>query len=496
MRIFFSLIFFFNFFSESLAQQKKFWIYLSDKCVENMDYSNFLDLPLCDYYLDSLQRYGIHVTYQSKWLNAFSTELDESSFSGIENISFVTKVEPVQELISTALVGDSEYFQKIYSFALDQIGVEALSRQKLTGKGIKIGILDAGFIYANNAPELKHLFENSQIKESRDYLIKGNKDLFSKDVPNNDSHGTEVLTMVAGYNVKENSQFGFAVDAEFYLARTEHPKLEFRGEEDYWIAALEWMESKGIRLINTSLGYSTGFDKTEDNYKPEQMDGKTAAITKAAQIAAEEKNMLIIVAAGNEGSDPKWKIIAAPADAQGVLSVGATTFKNRFKMPYSSEGPHFLSYLKPNVSCFAAAGTSFSAPVITGLAACVMQKAPSLSNKEIIRAIEKSSHLYPYGNNFIGYGVPDADRLMQILDNPDIIFNRTRKINSKKSKVLLNVSEMGAESASVFNKFNEHVVVKQFSLKAKGGKFIIKRVKDVKFTTIVTKEKVVEIAWD
>jgi subtilisin family serine protease len=131
----------------------------------------------------------------------------------------------------------------------------------------------------------------------------------------------------------------------------------------------------------------------------------------------DKKGILIIVSAGNEGDDRSWRIISTPADAQGVLAIGATNAKLWNRIGYSSIGPESLPYLKPNVSCFSLYGTSLSAPVITGFAACVMQANPKLTNKQVMELIEKSSHLYPYGNNYVGYGVPQASRAIALLKN-------------------------------------------------------------------------------
>ena len=125
---------------------------------------------------------------------------------------------------------------------------------------------------------------------------------------------------------------------------------------------MEWIDSLGVRVINTSLGYAKGFSNPAENYEPTQMDGHTSVISKAAQIATEKKGILLVVSAGNEGDDTNWMLISTPADAEGVLAVGATNQKLWNKIGYSSIGPEFLPYLKPNVSCFSLYGTSLAAP--------------------------------------------------------------------------------------------------------------------------------------
>ena len=52
-------------------------------------------------------------------------------------------------------------------------------------------------------------------------------------------------------------------------------------------------------------------------------------------------------------------------------------------------------------------GTSFASPIISGLAACLWQKHPEVNNYELMEAIRKSSHLYPYPDQNQGNGQPD-----------------------------------------------------------------------------------------
>ena len=57
-------------------------------------------------------------------------------------------------------------------------------------------------------------------------------------------------------------------------------------------------------------------------------------------------------------------------------------------------------------------GTSFSAPLITGFAACAWQAKPDLTNWELLKEIEHSGDLYPYFDYAHGYGVPQASHFL------------------------------------------------------------------------------------
>jgi hypothetical protein len=256
------------------------------------------------------------------------------------------------------------------------------------------------------------------------------------------------------------------------------------------------MDSMGVRLINTSLGYAIKMDDPNDNYKQEDMNGKTTTITKAAQIGVDEKGIFLVVSAGNEGDNDEWRIISAPADARGVLSVGATRDKVWDRIGYSSLGPDFLPYMKPNVSCYSPNGTSFSAPAVTGFVACMMQKNPALTNKELFDIIQKSSHLYPYGNNYIGYGVPLASRAKALLSNPAATFNNTIEKKVKGKKATLKLQCDANETAVLFHKKSEIVVVEQATALVKKGKLKLKRKEGVSRTTVAVGSTIVEVFWD
>ncbi len=375
------------------------------------------DLPVSTAYLTQLKQAGIQPICQSRWLNAVSVRLTTEQYVRVSALPFVEQILAIDPAIVITSLGVPVNPQM--APVLTQIQAPDFVQAGLTGRFVNIGIIDAGFFGADSASALKHVFARNGVKQVRDYVNekKTHGNLFRTLETMSDFHGTEVMAAIAGNDPTENIQFGMATDATFYLARTDQGNREYRGEEDYWVSAMEWMDSLGVRLINTSLGYAKGMSNPKENYEPSQMNGHTSLISRAAQIAADKKGILIIVSAGNEGEDRSWRIISTPADAQGVLAIGATNGRLWNRIGYSSIGPEELPYLKPNVSCFSLYGTSLSAPVITGFAACIMQANPKLTNKQVMDIIEKSSHLYPYGNNYIGYGVPQASRALALLRN-------------------------------------------------------------------------------
>lgn len=498
--------------SFSSLAQTKYWIFLKDKnladtpAISPQTLQNRLqqglisfdetDLPVRKAYLQQLQALDCQPENISRWLNAISAQLTSEQAEMIKKLPFVIKIQPIDG--SFYITKTDPLRRSVMAPVMTQIQAEEFKKVGLTGKGVTIGVIDAGFFEAPINTYLKHIFDRNAVLDKRDYVnppLTYSDKFYNTQETFSDFHGTEVLSAITGTSRTENTQSGLAIDANFYLARTDHGTREWRGEEDNWVAAMEWMDSLGVRLINTSLGYAQGFTDPKENYLISQMDGQTSVISRAAQIAAEKKGILVVVSAGNEGDDPSWRVISTPADAQGVLSIGATNQRFWNRIGYSSIGPEFLPYLKPNVSCFSLYGTSLSAPVITGFAACLMQSNPTLTNKQLISLIEKSAHLYPYGNNFVGYGVPLASRALALLQNPDESnASYSKEIKAQGDSYTLKLIETN-DMVSVFHKKSNTHVQAQEIVRVRDGQLTLKRREGETHTTIDLKNEVIEVVW-
>lgn len=479
------------------AQNSKFWVYLKDKrddigqiyvspkTLENrrllgLELLQYTDMPVTSEYIKQLKQHAI-MACQSKWLNAVSMLGTSEDIAQIMKIPFVDRVEFIR---TPLMYAGKDAPPRIDDYAITQINGRVFKKRHLSGSGISIGIIDGGFLGADVNPELQQFFKKKKVKAVRDFVDDSRKDFYKGDEAAVGHHGANVCMLMVGKTM------GIARNSELYLARTEDQKNESAVEEDYWIEALEWMDSLGVRVVNSSLGYSLDFDNQSENHKPEDMDGKTCPISKAAQIGAEQKGMTIVVSAGNEGRNKLWGTVTAPADARAVISVGATD-KLFLKRDVSSFGPPGLPYLKPDLACYSMGGTSFSAPIITAMIACIIQKKPSLKNTEIAEILKKASNLYPFGNNFIGYGVPDAEKVLQLLsgyDSPSL----SETVNASGSVFNLKTGD----KAIVFHKNDKECVVNQEIISGENGLLTIKRLGDSSRTTLLLSNRTIEILWN
>ena len=292
-----------------------------------------------------------------------------------------------------------------------RMGGEYFRQAGLTGQGIRIAVFDAGFPGVDTHPAFEHIRQN--IIATYDFT----RD--SENVFRGHWHGTAVLSNIAGK--MGDIPLGFATDAEFLLAITE-VRTEPEWEEEAWLRAVKWAYEHGAHIISSSVGY------WKHRFFPENMDGQTSLVARAAQMAA-EKGILVINAAGNAGNSP-WRVIVTPADVETVLTVGGIDPNTQLVSNFSSFGPTADGRRKPNVVANSttvvamprrrrpfrvADGTSFAAPLVAGFAAAVWQANPELTAMDIFRLIEQSSELYPHYDYAHGHGVPNARNLNRTL---------------------------------------------------------------------------------
>ena len=145
------------------------------------------------------------------------------------------------------------------------------------------------------------------------------------------------------------------------------------------------------------------------------------------------------------------------------------------------KSPSNLSYIKPNVSCYSLTGTSFSAPIITGLVACILEKFPDISNDSLLKSIHNGSHLKEAPNYYVGYGVPQSNLIFDYINGikPESNF---KIINTNSKKIEINLLQ---NSFVVFNQLDDNQVIdQQVVLKYKSDQYIVKKIKHSKTTII------------
>ncbi|MFT7614732.1 MAG: serine protease AprX [Parvicellaceae bacterium] len=438
------------FISLGTFAQDKYWVFFADKngvefnaaeyfhpkAIErrtkiNYPLDHYSDRPVVSQYVDQVSALVDEVKMTSRWLNAAVVIAFPEQIKKIKQLDFVIKTEFEPYDVALCLSNEKDSVDKEFEeqdlirFQVERMGGQFFDQAGYRGKGKTIAILDAGFPGVDKSDLFKHIRERDGIKGTYDFIRK------TKNVYKRISHGSTVLSCVGGI-LDDTVRIGMATDADFLLAITEKMMKEGSAEEEAWLAAAEWADKNGADIINTSLGY------TRRNYFKEEMDGKTAIISRAANMAS-SKGILVIASAGNEGNKKNWIMVAAPADGDSVLAIGAINPWSGLHTTFSSFGPSSDKDLKPNVTAIGhviayndekkmteTQGTSFSAPLTAGFAACAWEANPELTNWELLKRIEKSGDLYPYFDYAHGYGVPQSRHFIKdenvIPPLPDSIF--------------------------------------------------------------------------
>lgn len=226
-------------------------------------------------------------------------------------------------------------------------------------------------------------------------------------------HGTEMLSAIGGY--LRDTYVGVAPATQFLVAKTENPddSYEFPIEEDTWIAGLEWFESRGADIVNSSLGY------TESYFWPNDYDGNTSPASIAATEAV-KRGMVIVNSVGNF-SIPR---ISIPGDAEGVITVGGIdSLYNRWQSSgYFPTTDHSLK--KPEIVCLshavvvvhpdstnsylASSGTSGAAAMVSGICALLLEGHPNWNADSVRNALFQTASFASTPTDSMGYGWPDA----------------------------------------------------------------------------------------
>lgn len=390
------------------------------------------DVPVNEEYASEISNTGMKILTRSKWFNWVVAQGTEQQVLNCLNKKFVVSVSKINNeqifndkpksffknewVESLSNTKSGAFINGIYDYGkgYNQIamlnGIE-LHNMGFDGRGITIAVLDAGFEYADQLDVFDSLFINNQILGTRNFAEPG-KNVFEGGIS---SHGTMVLSTMGGYLSGE--LIGTAPKANYWLVRTEYAPTERLIEEYYWVAGAEFADSVGADIINSSLGY-TEFNDTTENHEYKDMDGNTTIVTVGADKAA-EKGILVVNSAGNEGNSP-WYYIGAPADGDSVLSVGAVNAGGIYAY-FSSKGPTYDGRIKPDVVCQGqgsavantfgtisyGSGTSFSSPIMAGMAACLLQAYPAMNNMLIISALQQSASYKEFPSDTCGYGIPD-----------------------------------------------------------------------------------------
>ncbi|MFJ6629927.1 S8 family serine peptidase [Streptomyces sp. NPDC091376] len=283
-----------------------------------------------------------------------------------------------------------------------QIGTPEAWQAGLTGKGVKVAVLDTGVDAAH--PDLA-----GRVGESKSFIA-------GQEVADRDGHGTHVASTVGGSGAgSDGKEKGVAPGADLAVGKVLSD--EGFGSESEIIAGMEWA-AKDIdaKIVSMSLGSREGSDGTDPMAE--------AVNTLSAQTGA-----LFVIAAGNSGAPGT---IGSPGAADSALTIGAVDHADEAAY-FTSQGPRYRDYaLKPDLSApgvdilaarsqltageglyTSLSGTSMATPHVAGVAALLAEEHPDWTGAQLKDALMSSSKPLDASPYALGAGrvdVPAATR--------------------------------------------------------------------------------------
>ncbi len=223
------------------------------------------DLPIPGKYIKAIRATGAKVLVTSKWNNTVAVSCADSLLvNKIAKLPFVANTELVwmgEETVKSLdakqkeeVTNNLEKTDNYYGKAFHQIEVhngQKLHEAGFRGQGMTVAIIDGGYKNANKLTAFKSL----KLLGTRDF-VNPNSDIYEEN-----NHGMKVLSCMASN--EPYSIVGTAPEASYWLLRSEDTSSENLVEQDYWAAAIEFADSVGVDVVNTSLGYRTFDDSSK-----------------------------------------------------------------------------------------------------------------------------------------------------------------------------------------------------------------------------------------
>ena len=323
---------------------------------------------------------------------AWAKELSLSGYESLEIDSYAPYVtfsfgkeyfkaheEGILEIVNSSSLVDIAYVQPGYELSNDSCEFDevckevgawgTMSSKNITGKEVKVGILDVDGIIDDTDPSIDGT------------LVTNRKVWYWHE--NTSQHATDIASIIGG-------EYGIAPNALLYGAQlVGNPTHE-----------MNWLLEQGVNIVNMSFSDS----------KP---NGKYSSLSAYMDYVARVDWVSFVASAGNSGG-----YVGNPGLGYNVITVGATDGANRSLASYSAyqvtKGPDKPNLVAPSgfISPSRTSpiyGTSFSVPMVAGSLALLMEEFPSLDDypELVLPILAASSDTMPQYSTTLSSGLND-----------------------------------------------------------------------------------------
>lgn len=255
-----------------------------------------------------------------------------------------------------------------------------------TGAGVRVAVIDSGVDAGNpllRAPGL---------------VLQG-ADVVQGGAANYDciGHGTMVAGIIAAQPRPGTGMAGVAPGVQILPVRQTESEQESNGAEQL-ASAINYAVANGATVINISITTS----------------GSNSDLAAAVRNAL-DRNIVVVAAAGNDGSGPNSPA-EYPASYPGVLSVGAVgrsgellNFSSTGRVSVVAPGEDIVGPAADGRGLVVGQGTSFATAFATGVAALVRSYLPNLTAQQVVQRIEATADHPPGTLPATGLGWGEVD---------------------------------------------------------------------------------------
>ncbi|MBN2908693.1 S8 family serine peptidase [Polycladomyces sp. WAk] len=364
-------------------------------------------------------------TASLQWAEEWMSETSRPTMKHFHSIGVFAarlSLSQLQSILEMPSVEKVYLDRKVYALldtAVPSVGAPQVWSGGNEGEGVTIAVVDTGI---HPHPDLTQ--PTNRIIAFKDF-VKGKTDPYD-----DNGHGTHCAGCAAGNGYRSDGKYRGSAPKARLVGVKVLDKMG-SGSLSSVIEGIQWCidhrDKYGIRVISLSLGSTS------------QLSYKDDPVCQAVE-AAWNHGITVVVAAGNEGPEPRT--IASPGIHPRVITVGASddhsTVDNRDNTiaQFSSRGPTIDGIVKPDLVApgtqitslrvkrsyldktapdsqvdgdyTSLSGTSMATPIVAGIAALLLTSDPTLTPDQVKQRLLENAQDLKFPENEQGRGQVSA----------------------------------------------------------------------------------------